>query len=78
MGASAGKHFIKIFDECDKCNKCVQRNEVLSTHGQVLFLVKLQAKACNFIKSNTPPWCFSRFLVFFTNGTKSPNKDKDT
>ena len=39
--------------------------------GGVLFLVKLQAKACSFIKSNTYPWVF---LVFFyivaTNDTK--------
>ena len=27
-------------------------------------------KACNFTKSNTPPWLFSRFLNC-TNGTKS-------
>ena len=33
---------------------------VKSTHGGVLILVKLQAKACNFIKINNPP------LVFFT------------
>ena len=25
-------------------------------HGGVLLLVKLQAKACKFTKSNTPPW----------------------
>ena len=28
--------------------------------------------ACNFTKSNIPPWCFSRF-VNCTNGTKSRN-----
>ena len=33
---------------------------VKNTHGGVLLLVKLQALACNFTKSNTPP------LVFFT------------
>ena len=33
---------------------------VKNTHGGVLILVKLQALACNFTKSNTPP------LVFFT------------
>ena len=53
-----------------------------NTHGGVLLFVKLQAKkACNFIKSNTPPACtllkvtlfhgfFSCFL-YCTNGTKS-------
>ena len=39
-------------------------------HGGVLLLVKLQAEACTFTKSNTPPWVFSRFLNC-TNGTKS-------
>ena len=40
-----------------------------NTHGGVLLLVKL-LKACNFTKSNTPPWVFSRFLNCI-NGTKS-------
>ena len=31
-------------------------------HGGVLFLVKLQASACNFTKSNNPPWVFFTFL----------------
>ena len=29
---------------------------VKNTHGGVLLLGKLQRKACNFTKSNTPPW----------------------
>ena len=40
------------------------------THGEVLLLVKLQASACNFTKSNTFLWFFSRFLNF-TNAIKS-------
>ena len=40
------------------------------THREVLLLAKLQGKACNFTKSNTPPWMFSRFLNC-ANGTKS-------
>ena len=32
-----------------------------NNNGRVLLLVKLQAKACNFTKSNNPPWVFSRF-----------------
>ena len=32
----------------------------------------MEALACNFTKSNTPRWCFSRVLNF-TNGTKSRN-----
>ena len=39
-----------------------------NTHGRVLLLVKLQAEACNFTKSNTPPWVFFTFLNC-TNGT---------
>ena len=31
-------------------------------HGGMLLLVKLQAKACNFTKSNTLPWVFFTFL----------------
>ena len=33
-----------------------------NTHGEVLLLVKLYASACNFTKSNTPPWIF--FTLF--------------
>ena len=35
---------------------------VKNTHGVVLLLVKLQAEACNFTKSNTPSW---EFFMFF-------------
>ena len=40
------------------------------TNGALLLLVKLQTLACNFTKSNTPPWVFSRILNC-TNGGKS-------
>ena len=33
-----------------------------STHGRVLLLIKLQFEACNFTKSDTPPWVFFTFL----------------
>ena len=33
--------------------------------GGVLLLVKLQAKACKFTKSNTPPWVFFTFLKLY-------------
>ena len=33
-----------------------------NTHGRVLLSVKLQPKACNFTKSNTPPWVFFTLL----------------
>ena len=35
---------------------------VKNTHGEVLLLVKLRAKACNVTKSNTPPGVFFTFL----------------
>ena len=35
---------------------------VKNIHGGVLLLVKLQASACNFIKSITPPWMFFPFF----------------
>ena len=36
--------------------------EVKNSHGGVLHLIKLQAKASNFIKRNTPSW---EFFTFF-------------
>ena len=35
---------------------------VKNTHEEVLLLVKLQALACNFTKSNTSPWVFFTFF----------------
>ena len=40
------------------------------TYGVVLLLEKLQALACNFTKSNNPPWAFFTFLNC-KNGTKT-------
>ena len=42
---------------------CIIEN-VKNTHGGVLLLVKLRLKACNFTKSNTPPWVFFKFLLY--------------
>ena len=60
---------------CAIWNHLYNFKNVKNTRGGVLLLVKLQAisnklNACNFTKSNTPPWVFSRFLNC-TNGTKS-------
>ena len=41
----------------------IQFKNVINTHGGVLFLVKLQASACNFAKSNTPPSVFFTFKI---------------
>ena len=35
---------------------------VKTTTARVLLLVKLHAEACNFTKSNTPPWVFFAFF----------------
>ena len=52
-------------------------------HGGVLHLVKLQAEACNFTKSNTPPWIFFTFFKLnkwqqrslnYTNGNKKQQR----
>ena len=45
---------------------------VENTHGGVLLLVKVQAKACIFTKNNTSLRCFLSFLNC-TNDTKSRN-----
>ena len=47
------------------------KKNVKNTHEGVLLLVKLQAKTCNFTKSNTL-WVFSYFLNC-RNGTKLCN-----
>ena len=39
----------------------VQFKKRENTHGGVLRLVVLQAEACDFTKSNTPPWFFFTF-----------------
>ena len=38
---------------------------VKNTHGGVLLLAKLQVQACNFTKSNTPPWVFFMFFKLY-------------
>ena len=40
----------------------VRFKNVKNTHGRVLLLKKLQAKACSFTESNTPPWVFFTFF----------------
>ena len=39
--------------------------DMKNTHGGVLLLVKMQALACNFTKSNTPPWMFFAFFKLY-------------
>ena len=69
----------KIYDVRDwttnNYNTCVMRwviwyhlynlKNMKNTDGGVLILVKLQAKAYNFIKINTPTWVFSTFFELY-------------
>ena len=47
---------------CAMCYQLYNLKNVKNTHGGALLLSKLQDLACNFNKSNTPPWVF---LTFF-------------
>ena len=38
---------------------------VKNTHGAVLLWAKLQAGACNFIKTNTRPWVVFEFFELY-------------
>ena len=38
---------------------------VKNTNGGVLLLVKWQAEACKVTKSNTPPWVYFAFFIFY-------------
>ena len=65
-------HFYGAFDLmdsiCDVLRDLVpfeQFKNVKNTHGEVLLSVKLQAKTCNFTKSNTPPWVFFMFFRLY-------------
>ena len=51
-----------FFDALRDLEPFVQLNNVKSVLRGVLLLVNLQVSACNFTKSNTPPWAF--FTVF--------------
>ena len=57
---------------CAIWNHLNNLKNVKNTRGGVLLLVKLHADACNFTKSNPPPWVFLRFLNC-AHGTKSCN-----
>ena len=50
---------------CAICYSLHNLKNVKNTHGGVLILVKLQAEACNFTKTNTPPWVFFTFLKLY-------------
>ena len=54
--------FVNIFGICDAVRNL---KNVKNTHGGALLLVKLQASACNFIKSNVPPWVFFTFFKWY-------------
>ena len=50
---------------CAICYHLYDLKNVKYTHGGVLVLVKLQALACNFTKSNTPLWMFFSFFKLY-------------
>ena len=47
------------------CYYLYNLKNVKNTHEGQLLLVKLQAKAYNFSKSNAPPWVFFTFLKLY-------------
>ena len=56
---------VKYGPLCPICyHLCNLKNEK-STHGGLLYLIKLQAKVCNSTKSNTPPLVFFTFLKLY-------------
>ena len=69
------KHSIKVLPKTTFKNSVVMfctiwyhwynLKNVKNTHGGMLLLVKLQASARNFTKSNTPPWVFFTFLKLY-------------
>ena len=44
---------------------CTYYKNVESTHGELLHLIKLQAKAYNSTESNTSPWVFYTFFKLY-------------
>ena len=59
----------KHFDVCN-VEKFISANGFIEppmkiTHGEELLLVKLQALACNFTKSNSAPWVFFTFFKLY-------------
>ena len=57
-----------VFKDCHPLSDLIpfvqfkKRENIL---GRVLLLVKLQVKACNFTKSNIPPWVQSKSMDWF-------------
>ena len=63
----------KILDALRNLVLFVQFKNMKNTHGRVVLLVKLQVEACNFTKSDTPPWVF---FTFFKIAQMVPNRTK--
>ena len=53
------------------CHHLYNLKNVKNSHGEVLLLVKLLAKTCNFTKNCTLPWMFSGFLNCNKSGNAS-------
>ena len=58
------KGFIYVMP-CAVWHHLYNLKNVKNTHRRVLLLVKLQALAYNFIKSNTHPWMFLMFFELY-------------
>ena len=50
---------------CTVCYHLYNLKNMESSHEGVLLLVKLQAEACNFTKSNNPTWDFFTFIKLY-------------
>ena len=60
-----GSEFKEFSDALRDLIPFVQSKNVKNTHGGVILLIKLQASAYNFTKSNTPPWVFFTFFKLY-------------
>ena len=67
--------FLKILKNkvlCDIWYHSCNLRSMKNTDVGVLLLVKLQAEACNFTKSNIPPWLFFMFFKLCTKSRSAP------
>ena len=65
------RHIAYIVMRCAIWYNLYNLKNAKDTHGGVLILLKLQAKACNFTKSNAPHWVFFTIFKLACNFNKS-------
>ena len=56
---------IYIWDALRDLAPFAQFQKRKKTHGRVIRSVNLHAEACNFTKSNNPPWLVFMFLILY-------------